>query len=507
MKVMRRRLACPQTVQHIWDSVEYIRQQKQIPNFHRISSYMRRKYNLTSSDLEQQLNLAVQDKLVVIKKSIGCKGSKVGVEQYGYKLPYSPVERDGHDWYCFECHCSGEVLLCSACHRVFHIVCIKEDVTDNFVCCVCRALKSKREMKVKKHELNILLSYTCLRLKEKTRELHKMAHTEDKQWRQDHLIYKKMDILNMEGKAKTQQYRCLEEFQLDAQNVVHNTVIYFGVHSVMADIARQMLQDCIYDLGEIRQCQDCYLMSNEKNPPHKLVWARQKGFPYWPAKVIKQENNMYDVRFFGGYHQRANVESENIRPISTSLQKLSVKRTASLNKALKELKHHQGLVKKYHQTYTRTTSSRCGTAPCSRAKLRKYSDTSSVGYKTNELPGESPEVREEFEKEGPPCLSQKTARIQVLQVAASPDDHNVVSSSSQEFLSAKVSVCTQTPKKLLTGLLSKGGSTEKQDSMLAGDNCKCNAKYSKLFKEFKERFEKEHKVEKEEAVKKLVKKS
>ncbi|XP_076327955.1 zinc finger MYND domain-containing protein 11-like isoform X2 [Tachypleus tridentatus] len=246
-----------------------------------------------------------------------------------------------------------------------------------------------------------------------------------------------------------------------------------------------------------------WTLNNSGNPPHKLVWARQKGFPYWPAKVIKQENNMYDVRFFGGYHQRANVESENIRPISTSLQKLSVKRTASLNKALKELKHHQGLVKKYHQTYTRTTSSRCGTAPCSRAKLRKYSDTSSVGYKTNELPGESPEVREEFEKEGPPCLSQKTARIQV---AASPDDHNVVSSSSQEFLSAKVSVCTQTPKKLLTGLLSKGGSTEKQDSMLAGDNCKCNAKYSKLFKEFKERFEKEHKVEKEEAVKKLVKK-
>ncbi|XP_076330058.1 uncharacterized protein LOC143235737 [Tachypleus tridentatus] len=136
-----------------------------------------------------------------------------------------------------------------------------------------------------------------------------------------------------------------------------------------------------------------------------------------------------------------------------SLQKLSVKRTASLNKALKELKHHQGLVKKYHQTYTRTTSSRCGTAPCSRAKLRKYSDTSSVGYKTNELPEESPEVQEEFEKEGPPCLSQKTARIQVLQVAASPDDHNVVSSSSQEFLSAKVSVCTQTPKKVRHVLL------------------------------------------------------
>ncbi|XP_022257938.1 zinc finger MYND domain-containing protein 11-like [Limulus polyphemus] len=167
MKVMKRRLACPQTVQHIWDAVEYIRQQKQIPNFNRISSYMSRKYNLKGSDLERQLNFAVQDKLVVMKKSIGCKGSKVGVEQHGYKLPDCPLERDSHDWYCFECHRGGQVVLCSLCHRVFHTICIKEDVSDKFVCCVCRALKSKSQMKVKKHELNTLLSYTCLRLKEK----------------------------------------------------------------------------------------------------------------------------------------------------------------------------------------------------------------------------------------------------------------------------------------------------------------------------------------------------
>jgi len=56
-----------------------------------------------------------------------------------------------------------------------------------------------------------------------------------------------------------------------------------------------MLRDCIYDLQEIRQCRDCYRVSNEKTdkhwfcqpcrPPHQLVYAKQKGFPYWPAKV------------------------------------------------------------------------------------------------------------------------------------------------------------------------------------------------------------------------------
>jgi hypothetical protein len=73
------------------------------------------------------------------------------------------------------------------------------------------------------------------------------------------------------------------------------SVFCFPVHSILADMARQMLRDCIYDLQEIRQCRDCYRVSNEKTdkhwfcqpcrPAHQLVYAKQKGFPYWPAKV------------------------------------------------------------------------------------------------------------------------------------------------------------------------------------------------------------------------------
>ena len=69
----------------------------------------------------------------------------------------------------------------------------------------------------------------------------------------------------------------------------------FSVHSNIADQARQMLRDCQHDLLELEQCKDCFKSSNEKkdkywfcepcNPPHALVYAKQKGFPYWPAKV------------------------------------------------------------------------------------------------------------------------------------------------------------------------------------------------------------------------------
>lgn len=83
----KRRQACPQTVLHLWDAIAYIKQQKQIPNFERLSAYMKRVYNLSPTDLERQLSFAVSDGLIVVKKSLGVKGSKVGIEQDGYRIP------------------------------------------------------------------------------------------------------------------------------------------------------------------------------------------------------------------------------------------------------------------------------------------------------------------------------------------------------------------------------------------------------------------------------------
>lgn len=63
----------------------------------------------------------------------------------------------------------------------------------------------------------------------------------------------------------------------------------------MADMARLMLRDCNTDLQEILECWLCYKHCNDKTlrnwfikpckPPHELVYAKQKGCPYWPAKV------------------------------------------------------------------------------------------------------------------------------------------------------------------------------------------------------------------------------
>ena len=41
----RRRVACPQVTQHLWDAIKIIRSQRQVPNVTRITRYMSRVHN------------------------------------------------------------------------------------------------------------------------------------------------------------------------------------------------------------------------------------------------------------------------------------------------------------------------------------------------------------------------------------------------------------------------------------------------------------------------------
>ncbi|XP_049843177.1 zinc finger MYND domain-containing protein 11-like isoform X3 [Schistocerca gregaria] len=417
--MMRRRVSCPQVTQQLWDAIATIRAQRQVPNMDRISRYMSRVHQINEDEVRRQLNHCVRDNLIRMIKRIGCKGSKIGIEQEGYALPKEGVKDDGHDWYCFSCHRGGDVICCTSCHRVYHLACLArgelpdEDVKNTFVCSVCKDMGVERDDKnrMKRSQLNHLLSFTCSRLRERlpanlcdrtaappprnpysipertSAIVHHhpagslpVARTDvqgqSERWRAAFLIYRPMDLKTMEHKASEGKYRLLEEFRADAMTIVHNVVIYHGVHSSLADMARQMLRDCVYDLTEIRQCRDCYRVSNEKKdkhwfcepcrPPHQLVYAKQKGFPYWPAKVIKVEGDQYDVRFFGGQHQRAHIEKVHIRPISVNIHTLQVtspntlamvKRTSSWNKACEELRRHQELLKKLESKGRQASSS------------------------------------------------------------------------------------------------------------------------------------------------------
>nr|CAD7396322.1 unnamed protein product [Timema poppensis] len=221
---------------------------------------------VSAEDVSRHLGHCVRDNLVRLVKRVGFKGSQTGKKQESYRLPQGTVKKDNHDWYCFECHGGGDVICCTGCHRVYHLSCVatdlsEEDVKKTFVCSVCKMCKESDKFKISRRELNHLLGFTCSRLKERlpvviterqvpSKQLYisdraassaaalqrrsdpslgiKWVTDDEDSWRVNYLIYQPMDLHTMDCKAQNKKYRTLEEFQADAQTIVHNVVIYHG---------------------------------------------------------------------------------------------------------------------------------------------------------------------------------------------------------------------------------------------------------------------------------------
>ncbi|KAK0167362.1 hypothetical protein PV327_004769 [Microctonus hyperodae] len=360
-------------IQRIWDAIKITVHQRSLPSNDRIVRHIARVHCMSEQSAQDELNKAVEDGLVFLKKA----QSKSGGDQESYRLPLDPSEDDGHDWYCFKCHLSGIVECCESCFRVYHSKCHTPSTSETKLCQLCEEINTDTRYN-DVLALNHILGFTCGHLKAKlppeitNRTIVADSSTVDippgglsgptwisegeDAWRPGVLIKNHMDLAIMEMKTKKNEYKCLSEFQADAQNILHNIIIYHGENSVIGEMGATMYQDCCYDLKEIRRCADCYRISNEKpekmwfcipcNPPHQLVYAKQKGYPYWPAKVMEVKDDVYDVRFFGGHHMRANIEKIFIKPINASLSSLQIKRSTAWNRAFEELKHHQNLLQK-----------------------------------------------------------------------------------------------------------------------------------------------------------------
>uniref|UniRef100_A0A8B9U3Z9 Zinc finger MYND-type containing 11 n=1 Tax=Anas zonorhyncha TaxID=75864 RepID=A0A8B9U3Z9_9AVES len=91
-RLTKRRQADTKAIQHLWAAIEIIRNQKQIANIDRITKYMSRVHGMHPKETTRQLSLAVKDGLIVETLTVGCKGSKAGIEQEGYWLPGDEIE-------------------------------------------------------------------------------------------------------------------------------------------------------------------------------------------------------------------------------------------------------------------------------------------------------------------------------------------------------------------------------------------------------------------------------
>ncbi|XP_043336596.1 zinc finger MYND domain-containing protein 11 isoform X6 [Muntiacus reevesi] len=443
-RLTKRRQADTKAIQHLWAAIEIIRNQKQIANIDRITKYMSRVHGMHPKETTRQLSLAVKDGLIVETLTVGCKGSKAGIEQEGYWLPGDEIS-------------------------------IKKKNTN-------------------KQEMSTYLRFIVSRMKERAIDLNKKGK-DNKHPMYRRLVHSAVDVPAIQEKVNEGKYRSYEEFKADAQLLLHNTVIFYG-DSEQADIARMLYKDTCHELDELQLCKNCFYLSNARPdnwfcypciPNHELVWAKMKGFGFWPAKVMQKEDNQVDVRFFGHHHQRAWIPSENIQDITVNVHRLHVKRSMGWKKACDELELHQRFLRE-------------GRFWKSKNEDRGEEEAeSSISSTSNEQLKVTQEPR-----------AKKGRRNQSVEPKKEePEPETEAVSSSQEIPTMpqpieKVSVSTQTKKLSASSPRMLHRSTQTTSDGVC--QSMCHDKYTKIFNDFKDRMKSDHKRETERVVREALEK-
>ncbi|KAK6490234.1 zinc finger MYND domain-containing protein 11-like isoform X2 [Huso huso] len=464
-----------------------------------VCRYLTRVFGMHPKETTRQLGQAVKDGLVVETLTVGCKGSKAGIEQEGYWLPGDEIEweSESHDWYCFECHLPGDVLACDSCFRVYHLKCMSEEwkpreSSAHWHCTVCRKdLQSGHVLMLHIVNSNFLLSICNLQAIDLNKKGKDCKHLMYKR-----LIHTPLDVSNIQENVNEGKYKSFEEFKADAKLIVHNTAILYGVHSDQAERARLLYSDTCHELNELQLCKNCFYLSNARPdswfcypcmPNHELVWAKMKGFGYWPAKVLQREDNQVDVRFFGHQHQRAWIPSDNIQDIKVNVQQLQVKRSMGWKKACDELQLHQRFLREGRLWKTKLEDRHEEEAESG------ISSTSNEQLKVTQEP-----------------KAKKGRRSQHLEPKEEdPEPEIEAVSSSQEIPTThhqpeKVSISTQTKKTSASSPRTLPRSTQTNNDGVCQNMC--HEKYTKIFNDVKERMKADNKRETERVLREALEK-
>lgn len=230
----------------------------------------------------------------------------------------------GYDSFCFKCHADNAVLslTCKDCTLSFHRHCARTLNTpipknpDDFICIECididKSMTSTNNKynhpKIDVHTLKEML----LTILEKIRAYPDRDCFENeiqfKQLRETNqpLIITQMSLKLIEERILNNYYKVSEAFLHDIKQLEHNWMV---VDRNKTKTLKSILKTVITEINEVEACVHCYsssfVISNwfafPCKHPHLLIWAKLKGYPYWPAKVMSVDSSgsLADVRFFG----------------------------------------------------------------------------------------------------------------------------------------------------------------------------------------------------------------
>ncbi|XP_019746864.1 protein kinase C-binding protein 1-like isoform X4 [Hippocampus comes] len=268
----------------------------------------------------------------------------------------SSKDQDGrNDFYCWLCHREGQVLCCELCPRVYHAKCLKlpAEPEGDWFCPECEKItvaecietQSKAMTMLNIDQLSYLLKFALQKIKQPGTEPFQKPVSLEQHPDYAEYIFHPMDLSTLEKNIKKKMYGCTEAFLADMKWILHNCIIYNGGNHKLTATAKVIVKICEHEMNEIEVCPECYLSSCQKrdnwfcepcSQPHTLVWAKLKGFPFWPAKALREKDGQVDARFFG-QHDRAWVPINNCYLMSKEIP-FSVKKTKSIfNSAMQEM--------------------------------------------------------------------------------------------------------------------------------------------------------------------------
>ncbi|KAL5111185.1 Conserved oligomeric Golgi complex subunit 2 [Taenia crassiceps] len=342
------RHADPQKVCEVWKILESNRGQKQSVPVDKLVRPLRKVLDMQDDSIRLLLTEIEGDGLIVKVSSCSGKGCD------GYRLPdfHHQCPRQQHDWYCFRCHKPGEMLHCSDCFRAYHSECVNDDQhptphsrnvlspgpldddAGDFTCPVC---ESRPKCEFSRKQIRKLLEFAThnLRKQPSWKHFNRIGYPGDIE-KNEYIVYKYVDMDLLQRKIKDGRYTALEFFAMDVELLVHDVCLLFGPFSNDADEARFLLRSVNNEITEIQLCTDCYINAKARvgdwitkpcKPPHEFICACNRSASgaglfenasirhcYWPAKILLERDDGYEIRFFGGTHERAFVKKTHTAP-------------------------------------------------------------------------------------------------------------------------------------------------------------------------------------------------
>lgn len=305
-----------------------------------------------------------------LNKSTMVESSNSPTEESGTRGKRKKL-KTGYDRFCWRCHKENVDAYCTACPRSYHRKCIggMPSSLDKWICGECATILKAENAETRSVAMaQLSVDQLCMLLKHVVERLRDYPGSEpfckpvDLVEVPNYMEYviKPMDLSLLESNVRAKLYGSTDAFMADAKWIQHNCIVFNTCGGVYADTskltnaAKQIIKVARQEISEIDACPDCYAHGrNLPRPqpswfiepcrrPHPLVWAKLKGFPFWPAKAMPRTNSQgyVDVRFFGE-HDRAWVSPKDLFLYSEEPPAPSPrKRKSDMDECVKEITRH-----------------------------------------------------------------------------------------------------------------------------------------------------------------------